>query len=160
MPSHSHHDVYRVWPFFSSFFLVCRYLADTVCIGIINGNDYTNITTNAPAHTIQCMLLQYCIDSGYTIMEEFNSSGGAWNSIYKVRFGSIHSLNIAESSAPPARPPKGPSRQPWVYPAGGGTNHQQGTKKNTKKQPHYYLRLIPPHHQMGTGGLPMEAPPK
>ena len=62
-----------------------RYLSDTICIGIINSVDNTNITTNARAHTIQCMLLQYCIDSGYTIMEEVNPAGGSWATIYKVR---------------------------------------------------------------------------
>ena len=60
-------------------------MSDTVCIGIINGVDFTNITTNAPAHTIQCMLLQYCIDSGYTIMEEVHPAGGSWSTLYKVR---------------------------------------------------------------------------
>ena len=49
---------------------VTGYLTDTVCIGIINSADSTNITTDAPAHTVECMLLQYCIDSGFTVMEK------------------------------------------------------------------------------------------
>ena len=35
------------------------FLSDTVCIGIINSVDGTNVTTDAPAHTVQCLLLQY-----------------------------------------------------------------------------------------------------
>jgi hypothetical protein len=57
------------------------FLADTVCLGIINSVDSTNVTTDAPAHTVECMLLQYCIDSGFTILEEV---GGNYRAKYQL----------------------------------------------------------------------------
>ena len=52
-----------------------------MCIGILNSVDGTNITTNAPAHTVDCLLLQYCIDSGFTVMEEV---GGYYKAKYQL----------------------------------------------------------------------------
>jgi len=45
------------------------YISDTICLTIINNVDFTNITLNAPNHSLACLNLQYCIDSGFTIME-------------------------------------------------------------------------------------------
>ena len=65
------------------------FLADTICIGIINSVDGTNVTTDAPAHTVDCMLLQYCIDSGFTIMEEVDGN-------YKAKYQlDAHGVTLA-----------------------------------------------------------------
>ena len=46
------------------------YMADTLCLGIVNSNDGVNASRAAPNHTVSCMLKSYCIDSGFTMLAQ------------------------------------------------------------------------------------------
>eukprot|EP00040_Diaphanoeca_grandis_P002295 m.21150 g.21150 ORF g.21150 m.21150 type:complete len:272 (+) comp13276_c0_seq1:240-1055(+) len=57
------------------------YLVDTLCLTIINVNDFTNTTLNPDNHTLYCLQLPWCRDSGYSVLEH---KGEYYESKYQI----------------------------------------------------------------------------
>jgi len=57
------------------------YLVDTLCLTIINSNDFTNTTINPENHTMNCLRKSYCEASGYSILEK---QGAFYGSKYQI----------------------------------------------------------------------------
>ena len=59
------------------------YLADTRCLGVVNGMDGVNASAEAPKHTVGCMLAPPCLASGYNLLEQVGNE-------YVVQYVAIH----------------------------------------------------------------------
>ena len=46
------------------------WLADTRCLGVVNGIDGVNASAEAPKHTVDCMLAAPCVASGFNLLEQ------------------------------------------------------------------------------------------
>eukprot|EP00040_Diaphanoeca_grandis_P008621 m.45903 g.45903 ORF g.45903 m.45903 type:complete len:219 (+) comp20081_c0_seq1:1727-2383(+) len=55
------------------------YLSDNLCLIVLTPITGINITLQAPNHTKQCLLLEECVTSGYSVMEEDTN-------MYKVKY--------------------------------------------------------------------------
>ena len=75
------------------------YMADTICLNIVNGNDGVNASLWAPNHTVSCMLQSYCIDSGFTMLEQV---GDEYVARYQLDAGgatrAVAALNTLDSA--------------------------------------------------------------
>eukprot|EP00040_Diaphanoeca_grandis_P034682 m.216198 g.216198 ORF g.216198 m.216198 type:complete len:529 (-) comp33204_c2_seq2:217-1803(-) len=64
------------------------YITDTICLVKVNVVDFQNITTDAPKHTRACLLLDYCIESGYTLLD-YDDTTKAYSAKYQVASGDV-----------------------------------------------------------------------
>ena len=75
------------------------YMADTLCLNIVNANDGVNASRAAPNHTVSCMLKSYCIDSGFTMLEQV---GDEYVARYQLDAGgvtrAVAALNTLDSA--------------------------------------------------------------